>query len=108
MSPPAWLVYASSPRVQPPSCPSSEIGAGGPAAGYAAPGWVIATLSRLTLQPSPAAHSVPTVFAPADSGMSIEATDHESQFPVGGRLSWPTTLPATRTLSVRVRLLPFA
>src|SRR5260370_18102081 len=107
-SAPAWLVYASSPRVQPPSCPGSVTGGGGDAVGEVPAGAVTATLSRFTLQPSPAAQIVPTVFVPAFSCTAAVAVDHESQPAVPGSVNWPTMVLLTCTLSVRVCVPPFA
>src|SRR3954451_1585712 len=107
---PAWLVYMSSPRVQPPSWPGSSAGGGAVVVvvGYAAPVAVTATASRLTLQPSPAAQLMVIRLAPACRCTERVAVPQSSQLAVGANVTDPASAPSTETLSVRLAVAPLA
>jgi hypothetical protein len=69
---------------------------------------VSATLSRLTLQPSPSAHVVVIVFVPACRWTVSVVVFHVSQSAVGAKLSDPAAASFADAVSVRVTEPPLA
>ena len=70
-------------------------------AGAADPADDTESVSTLTLQLSPLAHSTPTVSVPAVSETLVVTVDQSSQLAVGGSVTGPVSVPLTTRSMVR-------